>query len=540
MLNKISSFIKNNFIVISIFLLFSLLLFRNPYSSRTLIPNLEPFPDAFYYTTTPRCFLQNKGWAMCRLHNNEIEGIKPVVPPAYSLSLLTAYLVNPDVRTFYFINVLLSFLSLFLIYKISLNFFKDKIIVGVLLLIYITTYFTYWFPTLAMAENLLIPLFLFSILLMQSKVTTKNSILIGLTAGSFYATKFAFAPLTILLPLIYVIKIINTRGVILKNKVKQTILTLMPVTIILFNLVGYKLIVNILDQLFNKVIKTNNSKKEINNSYFSLSYFSKYIKEYSNALVGKSQRFLWDNTPLLEKWISFSALFGLITSFKYREYKLTKIYLILAIATQLLFISTFYVVDIRYVYHFLPILILGFGFFLNLLKKSVLKNKLNFNSFIVMILIIYLGSNFIRLKSAIMINLKYSETPWWYLSQLEMNNYFKNVSYNNKKPILITLASPYLTDNYSNNSYTTLPLNDQQDFKNNMEKIWGQNNYDDLIILYKQKLKENNQVYITNYGVNAANHFKHSYQQIKDNFNLTLVQSGCYNLCNIYQLDNNQ
>lgn len=538
MTNKYLNFLKKNYILIFIFFIFSLLILRNPYSTRTLIPNLEPFPDAMYYTTTPRCFLNNQEWKMCRLNNEMIEGIKPAVPPAYSISLLPAYIVNDHVTSFYFINILLSFISLFLLYKISQNFFKNQYITGLILFFYITNYFTYWYPTLAMAENLLIPLFLGSLLLLQQKnISLKNSILAGVIAASFYATKYAFAPLTVFFPLIYLIKIYRQK-IDNNNKNRQVLAAAIPGGIILLNLVGIPQLINVLNQVFNGALDSNSSSTVTSGgSYFSISYFKKHIVEYSYSLIGKSQRFLWDATPLTEQWIALPGLFGLIISFKNKKLNLSKLWLVTAIIMQLLFISTFYVVDIRYVYHFLPILLLGFGFFLDHLKNTLLRNKLNFYSFLITIFLIYSVTNVLRLKSVLAVNLKYAETPWWYLSQLEMNNYFDNLEITDNKPELITLSAPYLTDNYSNNNYTTLPLNEQQDFHGNFEKVWGVGNYSNLIEMYTSKIENGDNLYLTNFGVSAASHFQTSYKNIEDNFNLSLVQSGCYNLCNIYKLE---
>jgi hypothetical protein len=521
-------------LIISI--IFFLLLFKNPYSQRNLISNLSPFPDAQYYTTTPRCFLNGQSWKMCRLHNPEFKGIETAVPPAYSLIITPAYIINFDVRSFYFINLLLSFTSLLLLYKISNNFFKNKAITGVILLFYVTNYFIYWYPSLAMAENLFLPLFLTSILLLQNNTSKKNSFFVGFISACFYATKYAFAPLTLVFPFIYFLKIIFTKENF-KDKVIHSSFVAIPAGLILFNLVGIKELFGVANEMSNGAMNSSSSSRvSSGGGYFSINYFSKHFNSYSKALLGKSEKFLWDNTPLVTKWIALPGLLGLLSSFKKSEFKFTKIYLIVAIIAQLLFISTFYVVDIRYVYHFLPTLLLGFGFFLQLLNKSFLKNKINFYAFITMILIIYLGSNILRLKSAIMVNLKYAETPWWYLSQVEMNKYFNEYQESSTKPSLISLASPFSVDNYSDQNYVVLPLDAQQDFRRAMSEVWGPNNYENLIKLYENKLLNNEEVFLTNYGINGAGYFQESYSEIEKNFVLTKVHTGCHNLCNIYQL----
>lgn len=513
-----------------------ILLFRNPYSTRTLIPNLEPFPDALYYTTIPRCLIQGVGWEMCRLGNLELIGVKPAVPPAYSLTFIPGYLLNFDARTFYFTNIILSFISLLLLYKVSQNFFNNQLITGTVLFLYVTNYFIYWYPTLAMAENLLLPIFLLSVLMLQQKKISFNlSVVVGILATSFYATKYAFAPLTVVFPVIYLIRLF-TQNISLREKVAHTSFLAIPAGLIMVNLVGLEQLLNVINEATNGSLDSSSADNVTSGGgYFSKSYFFKHLRGYSDALFGKSQRFLWDSTPLTERWIALPGVLGLLLSLKNKQYNWAKIWLIAATISQLLFISLFYVVDIRYVYHFLPVLLIGFGFFLQHMRKSLLKKELNFYIFIGVIFAIYLAGSIVRLKSTVMVNLKYAETPWWYLSQLEMNRYFDQTT--QLRPILITLSAPFLTDNYTNNNYTTLPLNDQQDFRGNMPEVWGPNDYSNLIELYKQKIEEGQLVYVTNYGVSAAGHFQQSYKAIKEEFTLIEVQTGCYNLCNIYKLE---
>lgn len=514
-----------------------ILLLHNPYSQRNLIANLEPFPDAMYYTTVPRCFLEGQGWKMCRLHDPELPGVKAAVPPAYSISLLPAYVLNSDVRSFYFINILLSVFSLFLFYKVSKNFFKNGFITGLLLFFYVTNYFVYWYPTLAMAENLLIPIFLLSVLVLQQKKLTLNiSFISGIIAAGFYGTKYAFAPLTITFPIIYTLKVWYS-DFELKEKVKHLFSAGIPGTFLLVNLVGIEKVTSVFNQITNGAFSKTKEGTNSAGGFFSISYFPWQSKAYANSLLGKPERFLWDRTPLTERWIALPALLGLFSTFiKNRSW--AKVWLTTAVVAQFLFISTFYVVDIRYVYHFLPILLFGFGFLLEIILEKVLRVKLYKIVFILLLLTIYLSSNLIRLKKVTMTNLKYSETPWNYLAQIELNNYFTNFqNISEKKPILITLDAPFFNDNYSNLSYFTLPLDSQQDFKGNFKEIWGDNDYSDLIELYTAKIQNDYDVYLTNYRINAADRFQDSFDEINNNFNLIQVHSGCYDLCNIYKLE---
>src|SRR3989339_1452467 len=102
------NFIQNQGIKHGIFFAFALLLLlllaKNPFSSRTLIPNFEPFPDTFHYITSARCLLKGEGFRICR----NGEGVRPAVPPLYSISLLPFLAVFDDARMFYVGNVFFS------------------------------------------------------------------------------------------------------------------------------------------------------------------------------------------------------------------------------------------------------------------------------------------------------------------------------------------------------------------------------------------------------------------------------------------------
>lgn len=538
MTSKFSAFFRNNYILIGLLFLFSLLLFRNPYSNRTLIPNLEPFPDTMYYTTPPRCFIMQFDWKMCRLQKPELPGIPQVVPPAYSIVLLPAYLLNFDVRSFYFVNILLSFLSFILLYKIANRFFGNKFISGFISLVYITTYAVYWYPTLAMAENLMQPLFLLSIYLLQNKtISIKTSFLAGILAATFYATKYAYAPLTAVFPLIFTLKVWSEYT---NKKIffKHILVAAIPGSILLFNLTDFLKLFGVVNSISNGALDSGSSSTTSSGAGdFSSTYFVSHVKDYFGSIFGNSHRFLWDGTPLLEKWIAIPANFGLLISLKSAKFVYAKIWLIAAILSQILFMSTFYFFDVRYVFHLLPALLLGFGFFLEHLRKTIFNDKTLFYSFLAMLCLVYLATNAIRLKTVIMVNIKYSETPWWYLSQIEVDAYFEEHKNELNDPYLISLYAPFLLDNFTKQNFTPLPLDAQQDFKGSFKKVWGEDDYTDLIALYTRKLENNSDVFLTNYGVTAADFFQKSYATITESFNSTLVHTGCYNLCNIYKLE---
>ena len=103
---------------ISMVLLFALLIYKNPFSQRTLIPNFEPFPDTFHYINPALSLLKGNGFSI----NRDGRVIRPNVPPLYSLSLIPAFAIKLDPRISYYSNAALAFISLFLFWSILKNY----------------------------------------------------------------------------------------------------------------------------------------------------------------------------------------------------------------------------------------------------------------------------------------------------------------------------------------------------------------------------------------------------------------------------------
>jgi hypothetical protein len=518
-----------------VFLLFFLLVLKNPYSTRNLVANLEPFPDSQHYITAPLCFLNRGEWTLCRLNNVDLEGSKPSVPPLYSISILPSLFINNDPRTVYFTNLFFALISLVLLRKLLNTLFKNFIITDIVSIFLITNYFFYWVPTLAMAENLFLPLFFFGVYLLTQKTSKRNLFFAGLVTVSFYGHKYAFAPITLTYGISYGLKIILEYWKNKKELLKNIGIYLLSGILIIPLFFDIQKLFYFSSGLANKKVAGVSG-----GGAFSLAFFNKHLPEYLKPLLGQTQRFLWDFTPLLPQWLAKLSILGLLVSIFEKKKRLISFFLISSTIMQLLFISTFYVVDTRYVYNFLPTLLIGFAFLLDLIRKKLVfslpffkEAKHNYTFYIIsfVLLAYYLIPLAPTIKKQIGLNLKYTETPWWKVSVDEMNIFFKEENNN----YLITLASPYFLDYYSNQNYQPLPLNEQQDFHGKFKQIWEEGDYSNLTKLYQSKL-DNHNVYVTNYGINGADIFRSSFKNIEENFTLTEVHTGCHKLCNIYQL----
>lgn len=555
----ISETLLKKIILATIFLTFLLLLFKNPFSQRNLIPNLEPFPDTIHYLNPPLSFLEGKGFLIER----EDRTFRPAVPFLYSASLIPGFLIYPDARFFYFTNIILAFLGLLFFYKFLGKFLTNSYINLLVLFLYITNYFVYWYPNLPMSENLLLTLYLAGLYLLVSKVTIKNAFLAGVVGISFYATKYASVSLTSVYLGFYFIKIFlslipefkkfnlglfkDPKKNLKKNIFVVPFMFILGTTLALVSFFQIDSFIrgnNIFAQLLEHATPLAASKGSSGSAsqpsgWFNIGYFQKHFFSYIDALTGKPMRFLWDNTPLTPRYIALTAIAGIFLGLLKKQYRVLSSAFIFLILMPIIAISPFYTTDARYIYHVIPTLLAGFGLFLvfifDLLNRYKLKRA--FYVLLISLFVFYAGTNFQRLKYQIALNLKHTETPWYYMSVKNFNNYFKSSQNNSsEKPILITALQPFYIDFFSNSNYKLLPLSKDQEFIRRAETVWGSDDYSDLIALYKKYLSEEREVYVTNAALGNEGYLHNGFNSVKENFTLEEVNKGCFDTCNIYQL----
>ena len=535
----------SNFMFWGCLLAFSFLLFKDPFSERTLIPNLEPFPDTLHYVTPAMHFFDNGGSFKI---SREGKGLTPSVPPLYSIVLVPLFSLIRDVRMFYFTNVFLAFASLSFFYLVLKKTIQNRWIVGFSLFLYITNYFIYWYPSLAMAENLLLTLFLAGIYLLVSEISARKIFLAGLIPLSLYATKYSAVPLTIIFPVVYFIKIVSEREKT-RHYLSFFALGLGFSSLLFFSYQHFAVGINNFGQLANflfSVLPKSKNATALGNtianslSWFSVNYFHKNLPLYLGAIQGKSMTFLWDFTPIVTWWVGRIGLLGIFLGFFKKNFRLFSLLLASTLFGQIFFISTFYAADARYIYNAIPTLIFGFAIlFVSLLKIFKTRNlKFIFYVFLAGLFIFYLVTNTIRFKKQIMLNLRYAETPWYYISVKKFNEFFTpDKVVNGKKPILISALVPYFVDFYSNGNYSLLPLSPEQEFRSAREMIWGPNDYSDLPKLYRKYLADGRSAYVERYGVGNEDYLYNDFKIVEENFKLTEVATGCYQLCNIYKVE---
>jgi hypothetical protein len=534
---RMSAWIKVHFPVVSAIVVLLLLLAKNPFSERTLIPNFDPFPDTFHYVVPPRCFLQGEGWKLCR---EGFEGIKPAVPPLYSVTMLPLLLLNNDPRMFYFSNILLSISGLLLFYAILRQLTKNQLILGLTLFFYVTNYFIYWYPTLAMAENAILPLFLLATYLVVKNLKQFNLIQVlslCATAVAFYFVKPAYAPLTIVFSG-WESFLLLKQWPKLSTQIKRAFAFIASSLLLIILIVEGEQV----GWAFQQILNSKPTSQGIDN-WFSVAFMKDHILTYLGTLIGKPMPFLWDKTPMLTQWLAVCSLVGLACFFVRKSGRLVGLVLLSTLVFQMTFIASFYAVDARYIYHVIPVLLIGFAYGLETARRMAKTptHKTLFVGLLALLGGLYLFQNALLLKSQIMLNLKYAEQPWWYLSVRDISRYFETVPSTDKKPFLIVAHPPFLFDFYGNDKYALLPLTQMQDFRNESRvRLWGNYDYSDYQKLYSSLLKQGYPIYVTNYGLGNDKGYHEDFKMIQDNFDVQLVQTGCYNLCNVYTVNSKE
>lgn len=524
-------------------LVFGLLLFRNPFSVRTQIANLEPFPDSIHYISPALSILRGKGPYIER----EDRKIIPSVPPLYSLSLLPGYVVSQDVRMFYVMNVALSFVSLTFFYLIVRKIFPTQQLLQIfLLLLYATSYILYWFPELAMAENLILPLFLISMYVLIVSSTKKSYIFLGMLAVAFYATKYACLPLSAAMVLLTLVKIEMERArkdslVYLKYYLTSLVLTGVLYLVYEHLVRGANSLSGLFTLFFSvftprKIVQSTQGKST-GGGFFSLEYAGMNVKTYGRWLLGDKIPFLWKQLPILPKAMQVCAMVGILVTLVTKK-SFVSILLLTTIVSTLFFMMSFYAFDGRYFLVAVPISIVGFGLFISWISSHFgIKGKYVAKFLLVCFALLYFFTQVMRLKFDVMLNLKHAETPWYYLSVKNIDSYLAGRRSEFKaRPVVISALPPYLVDFYTKEDLLLLPLHKEQEFRSYRELAWGDHDYENLHEVYAKYLKEGHKVFLTAYGLGNEKYLHDEFDKVLENFNSVKVFSGCFDLCNIYEL----
>ena len=277
--------------------------------------------------------------------------------------------------------------------------------------------------------------------------------------------------------------------------------------------------------------------------WFTFGRVPQRLSQYLNAYMGGRNNILWEGTQLMPSYIAILSFIGLACALFVPTLSYLSFSLLSLLFAQTLFMSTFVTFDLRYVYNSIPTLLIGFALFWKVVLSSTYHlqlrsgtQKIIRNAILLVLFILFLfytATHIISWKKTIMTNLKYAEVPWYYLSVLKLNTDFPNTPKNNeKKPVVISSMLPYYIDFFSNKNYSLLPLDRSQDLMWFADAVWGREDYSNLNKLYKTYINKEYPVYFFSYY--KGNRFTD--EEVKKDFNLTLISEGCFKTCNLYKL----
>lgn len=521
--------------------LFLLLTYKQVYSTRTLVPNLEPYPDAIYYVGTAKSFIEGKGFVLER----EGRSFRPSIPSLYSLVLSPIYLFSDSPLNFYYVNVLLGIFSIVLFLLILNKVTNSWLLEFVALFLFVTNYFVYWFPSLAMAENLTLFLFLASLFLWLSKISIVNMVLFGVTISLVMATKFVNFPLTGMFLACYLVRVfLETKRSFKKVGLAAICFALPFAAFLIYENVakGNNLLYAAVNFVgFVTPVKQIPGATELQalspqHRWYSLENVSVSLPLYTKALFGGQMRFLWDYTPIVPFYVGTLAMVGFAMGLFVKKVRLLSGMLLSMLVGTISYLSTFYSSDARYIYFAIPTLLVGFALFFSIflkrLDKSVYK-KVAYSALIILF-VVYVGSSAVRVKKQISLNLKYAETPWTYVAILELG---KTLQWEDpKKTVVISAIAPYLFDYYLDQKFILLPLSSEQEFRDRKVEAWGKRDYSDFIALYKPFVEQGYNVYLEKYGLGNEFYLHRAFEDVALNFDLELISNGCFEVCSVYKL----
>jgi len=401
------------------FLVYLALAYKNPFKENNLISNLEPSPDVFYYSVPAWNFIQGYGFKMMAFGKE----ISQLTTPFYGIYLLPFFVIFKDVRSYYFANLLLGFLSIVLFFKLVKNLFgKDKLFLNFALgLILVTNFYFYNLPTLLMAENILIPLTLAAVILMFKEINLYNLFLNLLVIILLAFSKVSSFPVIFVQCIVLLIKVIQSN--FWKILRKKTFLLTIIISLGLFLLGFFKIAL--------PLIKVLPGVSDI----FSLKHIPKTLSVYLREFLGVDGSYLWYNNQHIEMVVVVVSLIGLILGLFSKKFRKKVIILLSIILSVTLFHSMMSYPEGRYISTVIPLYILLSG---------VVLDKLKYNFWVV----IFLGTYFLSrgtvngfyerkatsLKRQILNNQREeNEVPWNYVAINKFNNYFtENSSLVNK------------------------------------------------------------------------------------------------------------
>lgn len=525
-------------------ILLLLLMWRQPFSPTNSLANLEPFPDTIYYLSGAQNIARDLSF---NLNRTGVE-IRSPVPVLYSLVLSPLFLVFSDPRSFYLGNMLLALASATLFYFVLERTVAKRGIKTIVFLLFVANPVLSWYPTLAMAENLVLPLFLAWYWLLLAPVTSRRLVLAGVLPLLLLGAKISMVPFVPLLGLAYAGKIwleTTKRREILKR------LGILAVVMVLANVALVRL-----DGRLKHFEPGSQEKNPLRSHYQTYTASLVQTPEASEHVAFWSLDYLNKNLPLYLGTITGGQVPLLQAPFRIMPHLLGPLvalalaanvvlnpalggFNLLLVGTALPLFATFFVVDFRYIYFLLPVFYLTAALFWQGLARYLAPRPywrvLYFGTGL-----LFVGSLFTRavfVTDRIKANLTPSETAVNYRILTAFNDYFAPDRFSaGPKPKLLTVIPPFYFDYFSSGRYEVLPLSAHLYITPDPTALYGDYDWTSLTGLYQSFLDQGIEVYASPVADQVREEYVRDWSQIVRTFKLEPVTVDCANLCKLYRL----
>jgi len=510
---------NKHLIVFGVFLLIFLGLTLPAIFQKThFLQNFEPYPDGILYALSARNFVHGDGMQL--VYRDSM--LHFWVPRMYSIALIPGYLININPTMFYVSNVFLGLLSLILvvyIVRITTKSWVAPVIAG---LVYLSQVYVLWLPSVPMAENLALPLFLAAVLgLVRMRDSWRYSLLAFTAAGLLFLTKLSLAGVIGMILLLLLIGLYQ--GLSQKRKIIAWIISGAVASIFTFQYGG-----TLLTLLSGE------------SPFYGFRFVLGNVNAYGKMLVGTGGNFLWLRISLSSIGVLGIFVFAVwqFLRSKALEWRRRGLILLALFLAQFPIMLIFYVADARYIILTVPIFALAAGwlseFWLEFFKSR--RQRSVFFLLVGLALIIQLWVQLPLVRQVVAANLLGRTVGW---QREEIKEFDQVLVSESDEAYLITALPPFLVDAYSEGNYRVLPMSSSQEFLQKSQWVWGSDlepeEYPvDLNNIYGELLAEGKKVYISNAYISHSHEVVLDYEELQKTYSFELVSEGCLGTCNVY------
>lgn len=506
--------LKNNFWPLVVALLLYLgLTFVNPLSDHHSFYNLEPYPDGLFYILPAWNVVHGQNFVVSRMNSDVVAQTGPL----YSLVLVIGYLIHRFPPMFYWVNVGLGIISITGIYSLCRTLKLSQLATAITLVTYLSHTFILWLPSLPMAENLGLALFVWALWGVLQPINWKITTITSLIISGLVFTKYTYIGPAIVFASWYSWKLSKIPS---KSNLLLAILWWLT-SGILFALVQF------IPQLVTLSVSSPDTVTSANQFvFYSLSYVLPNTYAYISGLVGIAIPFLWQQQPLSNLGLVILSCVGYFKRFDNKTW--TRWLFITIFLSQFPLLLVFYVTDARYALLSTPLIALGIGLFTSDILKEKWKIMLS-----LLFCVVLIGQQRMLLKEILASNWLNRSRAWQY----ESIKFFNQTFSEQPGSYLITALPPFLFDLYGMGQYQVLPLSSEQEFLDKGQLIWGNEVIpNQLVDYYHYLLKTGQAVFVTNAYLSAEAPFKYDFGALAEHFQLEQIMQGCENTCTVYRL----